>query len=151
MKGEWLRVSPAEAHALHRQGYTWVDVRSEPEFALGHPEGALNVPFEHPQGDRLVENPDFIEVMLATFSLRSELLVFCASGARSHRALEALSSLGFCKLAELSTGYSGRKDAFGRIDPGWAQSRLPQTRKASQHQGYPFLLRRSGVGGNRRR
>lgn len=126
---------------MHQQGYTWVDVRSEPEFALGHPPGALNVPFQRPDGDRLVDNDDFTEVMLCTFGLRDPLLLTCASGVRSARALRTLSAIGYKNLAELAAGFSGRKDAFGRTIPGWVQSELPTTTTASERQGYAFLLR----------
>ena len=34
------RVSPAEAKTLMDEGYVYLDVRSEPEFAAGHPAGA---------------------------------------------------------------------------------------------------------------
>ena len=42
------RVSPEEALDLMRgQGYAYLDVRSVPEFAQGHPAGAYNVPLIH--------------------------------------------------------------------------------------------------------
>ena len=41
------RISPAEAQALVAEGWVYLDVRSEPEFAAGHPVGAHNVPLQH--------------------------------------------------------------------------------------------------------
>lgn len=41
-------VSPEEARGLmEREGYTYIDVRSIPEFEAGHPAGAVNVPLLH--------------------------------------------------------------------------------------------------------
>ena len=38
-------VDVGQAHALQQnEGYTYVDVRSVPEFDAGHPAGAQNVP-----------------------------------------------------------------------------------------------------------
>ena len=36
-----------EAREQQAAGYTYVDVRSIPEFAQGHPAGAVNVPLLH--------------------------------------------------------------------------------------------------------
>ncbi len=41
------RVSPQEALELTRDGWTYVDVRTEQEFADGHPAGSYNVPIAH--------------------------------------------------------------------------------------------------------
>ena len=46
------RISPEEAHAkVTNEGYAYVDVRTEAEFAAGHPAGAYNVPIA--EGDFL--------------------------------------------------------------------------------------------------
>ena len=41
------RVTPTEAAALVNEGWIYLDVRSIPEFELGHPAGAVNVPLLH--------------------------------------------------------------------------------------------------------
>ena len=51
------RVTPPEADALLAQGWTYLDVRSIPEFEGGHPAGAANVPLLHMQGGRMAPNP----------------------------------------------------------------------------------------------
>ena len=43
----FANVSVREARDKQREGYTYVDVRSIPEFEQGHPEGAVNVPLLH--------------------------------------------------------------------------------------------------------
>jgi rhodanese-related sulfurtransferase len=110
---------------LLQRGYTYVDVRSEPEFILARPPGAFNVPLQRVEGDRLEDNPEFDDVMLAAFRTTDPLIVGCRSGARSRTAIERLGALGFSVLAQLRYGFSGARDAFGRLLPGWVQQGLP--------------------------
>lgn len=124
------------------QGYTYVDVRSEPEFELGHPPGALNVPLQRVEGDRLVDNPKFMDVMQAVFRTTDPLLIGCRSGTRSHVAVKRLERAGFNRLAELRHGFSGSHDAFGRHLPGWVQHGLPVETGDGDARGYARLLTR---------
>ena len=128
-----LLVSPNEARDLLLQGYTYLDVRSEPEFALGRPavvrDGrtesvAWNVPWQRVEGDRLVNNPDFTRVIQRAFAREQPLIVGCRSGSRSRAAIAALQGLGFTTLVQLRHGFEGARDAFGRVLPGWRQSGL---------------------------
>ena len=114
-----LLVSPDEARELLQRGYTYVDVRSEPEFALGHPPGACNVPWQRAEGDRLVANSDFAIVMQSSFSTTEPLIIGCRSGSRSRAAVQRLRELGFTQLVELKHGFEGARDAFGRHLRGW--------------------------------
>ena len=76
------RVSPAEARDLiDKQGYVYVDVRSVPEFAAGHPQGAYNVPLMNMGPGGMSPNPDFMTVM-ATFPKDAKLVVGCKAGGR---------------------------------------------------------------------
>jgi len=120
-----LLVSPEQAQSLLEQGYTYVDVRSEPEFASGRPAGAINVPLQTVEGDRLVDNPEFVQVMLAAFRTTDPLVIGCRSGARSHVAVQRLAAAGFDTLRALQHGFEGARDDFGRRLPGWRQSGLP--------------------------
>ncbi|HEV8245105.1 MAG TPA: rhodanese-like domain-containing protein [Polyangiaceae bacterium] len=115
-------VSPEEAAQLLEQGYLYVDVRSEPEFALGHPPGALNVPISHKTPAGMAPNTDFLEVMQRVFAKGERLVLGCASGPRSRRAAQMLAQAGFTELCEMSAGFSGGRDAFGRPLPGWKQN-----------------------------
>lgn len=126
-------VSPNEARDLLLQGYTYLDVRSEPEFALGRPalvrsgktaSVAWNVPWQRVEGDRLVNNPDFTRVVQAAFGREQPLIVGCRSGSRSRAAIAALQGVGFTRLVQLRHGFEGERDAFGRVLPGWRQSGL---------------------------
>jgi rhodanese-related sulfurtransferase len=123
-----LLVSPGEALELLQQGYTYVDVRSEPEFALGRPPHAQNVPWQVVAGDRLVDNPEFASAMQRAFQHTDPLIIGCRSGSRSHAAVARLRELGFTRLVELRHGFEGARDAFGRHLPGWRDSGLPVER-----------------------
>ena len=122
------RVSPAEARALCDQGATYVDVRSEPEYADGHPTGAINVPFLHKGPTGLTPNPDFLPVMEATFPKDRALVIGCKSGGRSLQAATALLQAGYKNVTDQRAGFDGVRDAFGALtEPGWKPAGLPVT------------------------
>ena len=58
------QTTPQAAHAalMDDREAVYLDVRTEEEFAAGHPAGAINVPvaFPNPSGGMLL-NPDFSE------------------------------------------------------------------------------------------
>jgi len=88
-------VTPAEAQTLihsHKQ-LLIIDVRTQEEFAEGHISGAKNVNFN---------SPTFLERM-KEFEGKS-ILVHCAAGGRSARALEALSNTSFAEVYHLNKG-----------------------------------------------
>ncbi|MDM8288378.1 rhodanese-like domain-containing protein [Slackia piriformis] len=72
----------AEAHAT--AGAVLIDVRTPQEFAAGHIEGAVNIPVSAiDQVARVVEDK------------ATPLFVYCASGARSGSACQALARMGY--------------------------------------------------------
>ena len=66
------RVTPSEAAALLAEGWSYLDVRSIPEFEEGHPAGAANVPLLHFTGGRMSPNGDFQKVVAANFATRHQ-------------------------------------------------------------------------------
>jgi rhodanese-related sulfurtransferase len=118
-------VTPEEAKTLLDDGYTYLDVRSEPEFEAGHPPLALNVPLQHFGSAGFEPNDDFLAVVEANLPKETPLVVGCKSGGRSRRAAEALFSQGYTTLVELGAGWDGKRDAFGRLQPGWCRRGLP--------------------------
>jgi phage shock protein E len=62
-----------------------IDVRSSGEFGSGHIEGALNLPLDRIEHDITSVVPD----------KATPLLLYCRSGARSGRACEIVSHLGY--------------------------------------------------------
>lgn len=143
------RLSPEEARALLEgdQGYLYVDVRSEPEFARGRPPGALNVPFMHQGPAGLVANADFLSVMETAFDKDARLVVGCQSGNRSRKAVVALIGAGFSHLRELRTGWDGSRDAFGRLEPGWSKAGLPVETGGAEGRTYADLTKRGAEHG----
>jgi rhodanese-related sulfurtransferase len=127
---------PEEAQQRMQEGWVYVDVRSVPEFEQGHPMGALNVPLLHQGPGGMQPNPEFLQVMQAAFGTDEKLLLGCRSGARSRRAAELLGQHGFMALANLTTGWEGTKDDFGRPLPGWRPKGLPAETGAPAGQRY---------------
>lgn len=136
-------ISVEEAEQLLEEGYVYVDVRSEPEFEAAHVPGAVNVPINHRGAQGMVPNPDFVSVMERAFAKDAKLVVGCKSGGRSKRAVAALEQAGFSELAELSAGFEGSRDAFGRAVPGWLQAGLPVETGLPEGQRYQDVQQRS--------
>ena len=137
-------VSVTEARALQEQGATYIDVRSTPEYAQGHPSGAVHVPLldvDEPTG-QMTPNPDFVRVVKANFSPDARLLVGCQMGGRSMRAAEMLQAFGFTDVANVRGGFGGARDRMsGRvIDRGWVESGLPVDTEPPSGGAYQDLL-----------
>ena len=138
------RVSPAEARDLvDTQGYVYVDVRSLPEFAAGHPAGAYNVPLMNMGAGGMAPNPDFMAVMGA-FPKDAKLVVGCKAGGRSARAASMLESAGYTNVVDQRAGFEGAPDPMtGRIsEPGWRPAGLPVTTEAPPDRTYEALRAR---------
>jgi rhodanese-related sulfurtransferase len=118
-------VTPQQAAELLEQGAVYVDVRSQPEFEAGHVPGSFNVPLLDAGPFGLVPNPEFMTVMQSAFGRGERLIIGCRSGQRSLRAAELLVSAGYEDVANLSTGFEGARDAFGRMLPGWRLENRP--------------------------
>lgn len=137
------RVTPPEAAQLLAQGWRYVDVRSIPEFAAGHPEGASNVPLLHQQGGRMVPNPDFQRVMEAAFPKDAQLVIGCKAGGRSLQAATLLEAAGYTNVVDMRGGFSGERDAMGRVTcAGWQDSGLSVSTNAAPGASYDELTRR---------
>ncbi|MBI4365362.1 MAG: rhodanese-like domain-containing protein, partial [Deltaproteobacteria bacterium] len=50
-------IRPREAYERMQHGWTYLDVRSEQEFAAGHAKGAINIPQMHKALLGLKANP----------------------------------------------------------------------------------------------
>jgi rhodanese-related sulfurtransferase len=137
------RISPKEAKALVDQGWTYLDVRSEPEFDAGHPAGALNIPLLHAGPAGMTPNPDFLKVVEKVFPKETKLVVGCQSGGRSMRASQLLESNGYKEIADQRAGWGGARDQFGRItEPGWEAEKLPVESGKPEGRSYPDLVKR---------
>src|SRR4030095_4699731 len=111
-----LRISPAEAHTkMKDESFTYVDVRTEDEFAAGHPEGAVNVPVMRACSNGMEPNPDFLSVMERISQRDAALIVGCKMGGRSARAAQALAGAGFTRVLDQRAGWDGTRGTFGEI------------------------------------
>jgi rhodanese-related sulfurtransferase len=95
-------LDPAGAvQLINRERAVVVDVSEPEEFAAGHIGGAKNVPF------------DLLEKKL-TETVKNKTLpviLVCATGARSNRALAAVKKLGYEQAQALGGGLKAWKDA----------------------------------------
>ncbi len=111
------------------EGYTYVDVRSAPEYDRGHPAGAINVPLLHldPATGQMQPNLDFLAVFKATQEADARLLIGCQMGGRSARAAEMLAAAGYTDVSNVLGGFGGARDrATGAVlHEGWAEAGLP--------------------------
>jgi len=120
------RISPQEASERLTAGYTYLDVRTEEEFAEGHPAGSVNVPFAIMSDGVMTPNPEFLEAVNARFAKDAKLVVGCRSGGRSLRAARALLEAGFTDVVDQRAGWDGARDPFGQLtEPGWSRVGLP--------------------------
>ena len=66
-----------------------IDVRTPQEFAAGHVNGAINIPYDEIEANGST---------LARFKKDDNILVYCKSGRRSEIARQTLTKLGFSKV-----------------------------------------------------
>ena len=135
------RISPAEAHAkMTDQSFAYVDVRTEEEFAAGHPAGARNVPVMVDGAGGLVPNVDFVSVMERAFAKDAPLIVGCKMGGRSARAASALVAAGFTRVLDQRAGWDGARGSFGELtEPGWSRAGLPVETGAPADRSYEAM------------
>jgi rhodanese-related sulfurtransferase len=143
-------VTVHEAKAAQGQGATYVDVRSVPEFAQGHPAGAVNVPLLHrdPETGQMSPNTAFVTVMKAAFPANAKLLIGCQVGGRSAQAAQILAETGFQDVTNVLGGYGGARDPItGSVRAeGWAPAGLPVEVEDEPGASYERLRSASGGG-----
>jgi rhodanese-related sulfurtransferase len=131
---------PADAHdtLTKNPGAIYLDVRTEGEFAQGHPTGAINVPVVFIKGPGNMQlNDDFATVAEKVLPKSAKLIVGCQAGGRSQRACEILEEAGYTDLTNVVGGFGGQRDQSGTIIvKGWRDEGLPvstETGDASYH------------------
>ena len=122
-------ITPQQAHDLltANSDAIYIDVRTEREFANGHPQRAVNIPVAFPDPARgMMANKDFVKVVEANFPRDKKIIVGCQAGPRSNAAAGLLQQAGFQDVANMLGGFGGMRDQLGNIvAPGWASSGLP--------------------------
>jgi rhodanese-related sulfurtransferase len=124
------QIEPPQAFATLQEnpGAIYLDVRTENEFAQGHPAGAINIPVVFIKGGQMQPNEDFVAVAEQALAKSAKLVVGCMAGGRSQRACELLEAAGYTDLSNVRGGFGGARDASGAvIVPGWLDAGLPVT------------------------
>jgi rhodanese-related sulfurtransferase len=136
-------VTPNQAHDLlaANSDAVYIDVRTEGEFAKGHPQGAVNIPVAFPDPARgMMVNSDFVKVVEANFPREKKIVVGCQAGPRSTSAANMLHQAGYQDVSNLLGGFGGMRDAAGNVSaPGWANSGLPVSNDNGEGVSYQSL------------
>jgi rhodanese-related sulfurtransferase len=134
------RITPEEARDLmDKDGYVYLDVRSVPEFAAGHPTGAYNVPLLNMGPAGMVDNAEFLAVVEKSFPRDARLVVGCKAGGRSARAAALLERAGYTNLVDQKNGYEGTPLPTGGVEPGWRPKGLPTSTEPAPGRAYDAL------------
>ncbi len=140
-------ITPQEANATLTADSTvvYLDVRTEREFANGHPAGAVNIPIAFPDPARgMMANPDFVSVVEKNFSKDKKIIVGCQAGPRSTAASRMLEQAGFQDVSNMLGGFGGMRDQMGTVvAPGWAASGLPVSSDNGEGVSYASLSARA--------
>jgi len=116
------------------EDYHYIDVRTEQEFANGHPEGAVNIPAFTAGPGGMMPNPMFLQVMQRVYSTEDKVILGCAAGGRSGRACQMLAGSGFTDLVNMAGGYSGARNNWGQVvTPGWEAEELPSSTEGATY------------------
>jgi len=142
------QVEPPQAHEILKSNpdAIYLDVRTEPEFAQGHPDGAINVPVVFIKGPGQMElNAEFVDVVAKTLPREKKLVVGCLAGGRSQRACELLEAAGYADLTNVRGGFGGARDASGQVVvAGWRDAGLPVSTEVGDN-SYQALRRKAGL------
>jgi rhodanese-related sulfurtransferase len=87
-----MTIDVREAFARAGRGARLIDVRSEREFAAGHPKGARNLP------------PALLRSGESGLAKDDEIMLICASGHRSMREASHLAKAGYSNVANVGGG-----------------------------------------------
>ncbi len=136
-------IAPQQAHDTLKTdpSAVYIDVRTEREFANGHPQGAVNIPVAFPDPARgMVMNPDFVKVVEANFAHDKKIIVGCQAGPRSNAAAGLLQQAGYQDVANMIGGFGGMRGPSGNVvAPGWAASGLPVSQDNGEGVSYQSL------------
>ena len=136
---EQISASDAKAGLDSDADTVYLDVRTEAEFAAGHPEGAVNIPvaFQSPAGG-MMPNPDFQAVAERVLNRETKIYCGCQSGVRSQYAAEMLERAGYLNIANVVGGFGGKVNpGTGMVEvAGWRDSGLPVSTRVTDQNSY---------------
>jgi len=140
-------VTPTEAKEIldSDDSAVYIDVRTEPEFAAGHPVGALNIPAFVPGPGGLAQNPDFVTVVKKLIPTEQRVLCACQAGGRSRAAAQLLINEGFADVSNVLGGFGGGPDGQGGMVAGWRDAGLPVSETVGDGVSYSSLRAKAGL------
>ncbi len=142
------QLEPPKAHEVltSNSDALYLDVRTEAEFAGGHPTGAVNVPVVFIKGPGQMEpNAEFLAIVEKTVPKNRKLVVGCLSGGRSQRACEILEQAGYADLTNVRGGFGGARDGSGTlVVAGWRDAGLPVSTETGDA-AYAAIRRKAGL------
>jgi rhodanese-related sulfurtransferase len=136
-------ITPQQAHDLLQNDpqCVYIDVRTEREFAAGHPERAVNIPVALADPARgMVMNGDFVKVVESNFPKEQKIIVGCQAGPRSNAAAGLLQQAGYRDVSNMVGGFGGMRDQMGNVvAPGWSSLGLPVSQASGEGVSYGSL------------
>ncbi len=136
-------ITPQQARDILQSdgGAVYIDVRTEREFAAGHPQGAVNIPVAFPDPGRgMIMNADFVRVVEDHFPKEKKIIVGCQAGPRSNAAAGLLQRAGYQDISNMVGGFGGMRDSLGNvIAAGWSSLGLPVTHDNGDGVSYQSL------------
>jgi rhodanese-related sulfurtransferase len=136
-------ITPQQAHEVLQKeaGAVYIDVRTEREFAAGHPAGAVNIPVAFPDPARgMVMNDDFVRIVENNYPKNKKIVVGCQAGPRSNAAAGLLQQAGYQDVSNMVGGFGGMRDPMGKvIAPGWSSLGLPVSQDNGEGVSYESL------------
>jgi len=136
IKSQIEEVDPSEVNELIGEGAVIVDVRGTEEFATGHLPGARSIPRGHLESRIETAVPD----------RSAELILYCASGARSAYAARTLEQdMGYERVRSMTGGITLWKDRGYEVE-------IPRTLSAEQRDRYSrhLLIPEIGIEGQQK-
>ena len=101
-----LRPDAKEARQIYDAGATFVDVRSDREWAAGHVKGAIHIPVNEVDGAATAKLPD----------QSAPIVTYCAVGSRAAKGADILRKLGYRNVTAMRGGYSDWKADGGPVE-----------------------------------
>ena len=140
------QLEPGEAKTAmdEVENSVYLDVRTEMEFAQGHPEGAINIPIAVPGPAGMVPNPDFLNIVQKTLPDKEQpVFCGCQSGMRSQMAADLMTRLGYSNLANVQGGFGGKVENGVLVVAGWRDSNLPVETDVNDSNSYASIKARA--------
>lgn len=138
------QTTPPEAKAAldADPGAVYLDVRTEMEFAMGHPSGAINIPLAFPDSATggMCLNPDFLTVVQKVLPKDRPIFCGCQMGQRSQIAAQVLVQAGYTDVTNVRGGFGGSRDTVG-----WRAAGLPVSSEAGDDVSYAGLRKKAGL------